>query len=66
MVFVGGGGGGAGEAGVLAGGDACAPGHFLMVRPGDRTSLKVVGCITKKPTHGSSSARNASQQPEAV
>ena len=24
------------------------------------------GCITKKPTHGSSSARNASQQPEAV
>ena len=50
----------------LAGEDACAPGHFLMVRPGDRTSSKVVGCITKKPTHGSSSARNASQQPEAV
>ena len=37
-----------------------------MVRHGDRTSLKVVGCITKKPTHGSSSARNASEQPAAV
>ena len=30
------------------------------------SSLHNAGDITKKPTHGSSSARNASQQPEAV